>query len=382
MSWIIPENKLDDQQRHFYENVDINSRNMWIRGFPGSGKSVLLAYTLKKIKKNNPNARVAVVVFTRSLITMFKAAFAEMGISANIMTFYEFMDSGKSYDYILCDEVQDLVPSVLRAMNSRASHVIVAGDENQSIFESDPRYRESTVIPSQIKSMLDANDYELSIIHRLSSSIISAVQRFLPGLNVFTAKRDLAKQSTQIRLCSASTCQQEASYVYNEAKKAVNVGQTAGILLPAHDNIVVFVNEILSAEHKPIWTPVTNNWGKIDYAAMNSHLYSNGILIQYVGNGYGSFSEDSRRITLMTYHSSKGLDFDNVFLPSLDDSLFISRNEHMSKILFMVAMTRSRNNLYLTYCGRRHSYLNNFASDCNNISIGSNPTNGGNVFGF
>lgn len=49
MSWIIPENKLDDQQRDFVENVDINQRNVWIKGFPGSGKSVLLAYTIKTI---------------------------------------------------------------------------------------------------------------------------------------------------------------------------------------------------------------------------------------------------------------------------------------------------------------------------------------------
>ena len=40
MSWIIPENKLDEQQRDFVENVDINQRNVWIKGFPGSGKSV------------------------------------------------------------------------------------------------------------------------------------------------------------------------------------------------------------------------------------------------------------------------------------------------------------------------------------------------------
>ena len=83
MSWIIPENKLDEQQRDFVDNVDINQRNVWIKGFPGSGKSVLLAYTIKKIKRNNPNASVIMVVFTHSLITMFEAAFKEMGVSVN-----------------------------------------------------------------------------------------------------------------------------------------------------------------------------------------------------------------------------------------------------------------------------------------------------------
>ena len=45
MAWIIPENKLDAQQRDFIDNVNIESENMWIKGFPGSGKSVLLVYT-------------------------------------------------------------------------------------------------------------------------------------------------------------------------------------------------------------------------------------------------------------------------------------------------------------------------------------------------
>lgn len=48
MAWIIEENKLDAQQRDFLDNVDINRKNVWIKGFAGSGKSILLAYTAKK----------------------------------------------------------------------------------------------------------------------------------------------------------------------------------------------------------------------------------------------------------------------------------------------------------------------------------------------
>lgn len=41
MAWIIEENKLDAQQRDFLDNVDINRKNVWIKGFAGSGKSIL-----------------------------------------------------------------------------------------------------------------------------------------------------------------------------------------------------------------------------------------------------------------------------------------------------------------------------------------------------
>ncbi len=387
MGWIVPENKLDDQQRNFIENVDIDRKNVWIKGFPGSGKSVLLAYTIKKIKREHPNAKIVVVVFTQSLIKMFYAAFVEMGVSANIMTYYAFMDGSDHYDYVLSDEVQDMTARVLRTMNERADHVIVAGDEHQSIYDSDPKYREATVTTGEIRDLLSASDYELGIIHRLSSSIISAVQRFLPNMNVFSAKRDLSKQSTQIRLCTANSKAEEAKYIFKEAKKAINVGQTAAILVPTHDCVLDIVQNILKSEGKSEWTVATNNYGKVDYRELNNYLSRNGIPVQYVGNGYGSFSEDSRKITLMTYHSSKGLDFDNVFLPGLDSTLFISRNEPLGKTLFMVAMTRSRNNLYLTYNGSyQHPYVRNFSSDCSQINIhdylsGQNA-GGGNVFGF
>ncbi len=387
MAWLIPENMLDDQQREFVENVDINQRNVWIKGFPGSGKSVLLAYTMKRIKRQTPNAKVAVVVFTHSLIAMFKAAFAEMGVSANIMTYFEFLKDVSNYDYILCDEVQDLTSRALSAMNSRAQHVIVAGDENQSIFDSDPKYREPTVTPAQISSLLNCRDFELSIIHRLSSSIIAAVERFLPNMNIFSARRDMTRRNTQIRLCSADSSDEEVKYIMREAQKAVNIGDSAAVLIPSQQGILEFFQNALRAAGKSQWSVELNGYGKVNYNKLNAYLKSNGVKMQYVGNGYGSFTENDGKICVMTYHSSKGLDFDNVFLPGLTRSLYINSNERLSRTLFMVAMTRSRNNLYLTHCGTKSAYLANFAQDCSNINIhnalnGQSSTNGGNIFGI
>jgi hypothetical protein len=205
-------------------------------------------------------------------------------------------------------------------------------------------------------------------------------------MNIFTAKRDLTKQSTQVRLCEAYSKEEEVRYIMREAKKAVNVGQTAAILIPTQNSILSFVQQVLGIEGKSEWAVETNDWGKTDYNSLNRYFASCGVPIQYVGNGYGRFSDNSNKITLMTYHSAKGLDFDNVFLPYLNNSLFIVSDETLSKTLFMVAMTRSRNNLYLTYSGYKHPYLDNFASDCNKLNIHdalnsqSQTYKGGNVF--
>ncbi len=178
MPWIIPEDKLDKEQKEYLKFISTDSGNFWIKGLPGTGKSVLLAYALKQIKERKPNASVVVVVFTRSLVQMYTEAFAEMGIYVRVVTIFQFMKSLSHNDYVLCDEVQDLVPSVLTAMKERADHVIVAGDENQSIYESDPRFHEATVSPSQIRTYLSVqprNVKTLTVIHRLPVSDIKAV---------------------------------------------------------------------------------------------------------------------------------------------------------------------------------------------------------------
>lgn len=357
--------KLDDEQKEFVDNKDINQGNFWIKGFPGSGKSVLLAYTLRRIMNKTPDAKIVVVVFTHSLIAMFEAMFNEMGLPkpVKIVTYFQFRRSSGNYDYILCDEVQDLTSDVLSDMNHRGRHVIVSGDENQSIYEG-------TVSPSQINGLLNAQSYTLHMIHRLSQDIIKVVTKFLPSLNLFSSKKDLTKASVQVILGNARSKSQEVQYVMKEGERTVRINETAAILLPTHNSIIEFVNTILTSKGKPQWNITLNNYGKPDFNSLNRHLSSCNVPLQYVGNSYGSFLKGGK-ITIMTYHSSKGLDFDHVFLPCMNNDQFISYDEDLSKVLFMVAMTRSKKNLYISYSGYKHSYVDKFSSDCKSVDINS-----------
>jgi len=386
MAWLVSEEQLDEQQKHFYWNQDINAQNLWIKGFPGSGKSVLLAYTVKRIQKNHPNASLVLVVFTHSLIAMFEAAFAEIGIVLDVVTYYNFMDRGKNYDYILCDEVQDLTPRVLENLKSHGKHVIVAGDENQSIYEKDPRYKENVVDATKIDSYIGSTSFELKVIHRLSKDIIDAVQAFMPNMRIFNGLTDPGHASTQIRLGNAQNRDEEVKYIMKEAGKAVKQGYTAGVLIPRQNGILDFVNKALVAEGKPIWTPQVNKWGDIDYNKMNTYLKQQGIPLKYVGNKFGSFSANDRKVILMTYHSSKGLDFEKVFLPFLDNNFEITPKESLSKTVFMVGMTRSRGDLYMTYSGELHRYPSSFKRVCHEVDIHSNisdnTASATNAYGF
>ena len=372
MAWMIREDQLDPDQREFINVESKKAGNIWVKGFAGSGKSVLLIHSLKNTIQKEPNAKVAVVAYTLSLIDMFKTGMQELNLpdSIPVMTYYEFVDrDSQRYDYIFCDEVQDLPAKVLYAMNNRARKVIVAGDSNQSIFDVDPKWREQVVNPEQVGDIIHARPFTLNMIHRLTRSIINAVQKILPSMNIWGAKRDLTKQDVNIRLCEASSEQEEAKYTYQEALKGSNVGDTSVILFPTTNSITKFANLILAANGKTQWNEKKNQYGRPDYGDLNRHFRTNGIKLQFVGSGYGSLknAEQNKEAILMTYHSSKGLDFDNVFLPFLNTHFYLHPSN--ADTLFMVAMTRSRKNLYLTYYGYTHDLVDKFKGECTEISI-------------
>ena len=74
---------------------------------------------------------------------------------------------------------------------------------------------------------------------------------------------------------------------------------------------------------------------------------------------------DDERIRLSTIHQAKGLEFDVVFIIMLCDGMFPSarsmesdEGEEEERRLFYVAITRARNELYLSYPLIRAGYSN------------------------
>ncbi len=73
--------------------------------------------------------------------------------------------------------------------------------------------------------------------------------------------------------------------------------------------------------------------------------------------------EDGQKITLMTVHSAKGLEFKNVFVVGLEENLFPStmvgdspRALEEERRLFYVAITRAEEHCYLSYARSRFRY--------------------------
>lgn len=74
-------------------------------------------------------------------------------------------------------------------------------------------------------------------------------------------------------------------------------------------------------------------------------------------------TQDKDRLSLMTLHNGKGLEFDTVFIVGLENELLPHANARDShealeeeRRLFYVGMTRAKKNLYLTHASSRHMW--------------------------
>ena len=366
MKWMIPEDRLGPDQREVINDLSKDWKNTWIKGHAGSGKSVLLIHLLRDYRAKHDHAKVCVVVFTKALVDMLEVGIKELDLERKfntkipVMTIYQFGNSTSSYDVVFCDEVQDLPKSFLQILNSRSTQVIVAGDEAQSIYEIVPQFKEPPASPNEIVSILNAQEKPLHYIYRLTQSIVNLLSKVFVSL--LTGRPNTEKNDVEIKYCKAKSLQEEIEYVWKEASKTnrLRADEIVAVLVPHIEMIIDFSNIVLKLNGYSLWEPVKNRFGKNDFGTLNNHLAKSKIPMIYVGQSYGSLEEadKSNKIILMTYNSSKGLDFDHVFLPMLGTNIYIPPNK--AETLLFVALSRSKYNLMISYSGNLYPPMQKF----------------------
>lgn len=348
---MVPEHKLDSEQRAVLDALLKGKKSNWIKGFAGSGKSVILMHSLRETLIREPRARSCVVAFTHALKDMLATGLPTNARHLPVMTYHEFRSEHRDefFDYIFVDEVQDLEPDILVLLKSRCTRLIMAGDEQQSIYEG-------RVSPDEIQRQTSPTMHILTIVHRLSEKLRKIVENILPNARLHTARQGNTNADVKISLAKASRQQNEYRWVWKHARKFAQVGDPVCILLPKHRMVQDFI-DFVCAEEKIPRPEYKDEKGRRCYESCNGHLVENGLILRYLGNGHGTLDESDQEsiVYVMTYHSSKGLDFETVFLPSMDSglSIFKKSNENLERTLFYVASTRSRRNLFISYSGDR-----------------------------
>jgi superfamily I DNA/RNA helicase len=349
MPWMVPQNKLDSEQRAVLDALLKGKGSDWIRGFAGSGKSIILMHSLRETLIKEPRARVCVVTFTHALKDMLATGLPANARHLPVMTYHEFRSEHKNefFDYIFVDEVQYLEPDVLVLLESKCTRLIMAGDEKQSIYEG-------RVSPSEIKRQTAPTMHNLTIVHRLSEKLRKIVEAILPSAQLKTAKQGNTNAEVKISLAKATNKQNEYRWIWNHAQKYAQVGDPVCILLPKHRLVQDFIDFVCAEEGIPR-PDYKDEKGRKSYESCNEHLMENGLILRYLGNSHGTLDESDQEsiVYVMTYHSSKGLDFETVILPGMDSglSIFKKNSENLERTLFYVASTRSRRNLFISYTG-------------------------------
>lgn len=359
MSWMIPDIKLDPDQQQVRSIPLKSCQSKLIQGPAGSGKSVILVKILQDILQEYPNKKVCMVLFTRALIDMMKAGIADEFLDKfQILTTYEFQRNltGSHWDVIIIDEFQDINDHLLNKAFEHANQVILAGDFAQSIYEQGCSI-------SYFDSLQNLGKLELKMIHRVPKSIQRIAGNFADNPEHFLryeVSQLLASVSVQLK--SYPTHLQETRDVWLMAREYAGNGLSSAVIFPENYDLVMFSNTVLEQEGQDSWKVTYKQFGRqssINYEELNNYLRKNSIRLQVIGKGEGSMKEADANnlVSIMTYHSSKGLDFETVFLPKLTRSTTFWSKPDIARRMFFVALTRSRRDLFLSYYGDPHDFV-------------------------
>lgn len=344
-----------------------NGATFWVQGGAGTGKTIVLAHIARRLKAEQADLRIIFLTYTHALTGMIRQAVEESGSDARVSTYLSFLRSNNStYDVILLDELQDVKRADLNALRGRCKHLVVAGDCEQRIYEAGNT-------EEAIDGTIRFEKGRLLELFRITKFIVRAVRSILPNTKLTEGDVRKIRDVTAV-VKRFDNPQREARWTFDEALAMARPKYPAVILLPNHRAILDFCRRLATDLNIADTGPkIAVRNGKIaDYRDLNSHFEFHHVAANYFGNGIGSLSDADGRpmVFIMTYHSSKGLDFDVVHMPGLASSLEIisprTRIEapDLDRTLFFVAMTRSRERLVMSYSGHEaHPFVEGLPRD-------------------
>lgn len=344
MTWYIPFSRLSQTQQGHINRIVKSYRTgtQYISGFAGSGKSVLLANILERLRIDNPDASFAFLTYTHSLVGMARTSLQTAGLSAGLAnsirfsTFHSFKKHNPNVDFVFVDEVQDFEMNWLRTVKEHARYIFLAGDFDQSIYND-------TVSKEQLFELFSPQTYELSEVFRLTPSLKKVALSINPDASRIVEAEAVNSVNADIRKLIFDSLENEVAWVYKEATGRALAGKPSVILFSTHKELQRFLRTVANDRK----VPYTGSSGNKDefYKGMNSHFSGNRIPISFYGNSIGDLGigDASPHCYVMTIHSAKGLDFKNVFIPCI-----AVKNQSFDHRLSFVGVTRSYENLFLS----------------------------------
>ena len=237
-----------------------------------------------------------------------------------------------SADYVIVDEIQDFEEEEIREfIQATNKHFFFFGDTAQSIYEGLKQTLPLEDIGYLLPKGNKPKDFSLYRNYRLPIPIAKFVQYIGVELPEFEESTYRSAEHSKPHLLNYATVKEQALAI----KRIItnNSLSDVAILLPRNDMVRAFgrmlteleVNCELRFQDKTDWRSSVDS---LNFSSTNPKL--------------------------MTYHSAKGLQFETVFLPLLEEYEekwdFVKNVDCNRKALY-VAMTRTYKDLYVMYSG-------------------------------
>jgi superfamily I DNA/RNA helicase len=325
----VKEEELDD-----YQVKIINKRtdsSFIVKGCAGSGKSILALWKAKQIQENGNS--FLFVIFTKALKQYMKDGIAQIGLSANNVENYNQCffwnkdgDTWKQgdwkkgqFDYLIVDEAQDFSKEDILLFKDKAKKALLLyGDSAQQLYKF---FTDKTAISMDDMAYITRFPTEQLVFnHRLPKKIARLAER------INNENDDLENR-----------CRKEGV----ELPKILRYSSLNTQL----DNIAEIIK---NRNFEDVGILLRNN---ADVKKVADYLTSKGIKVDAKVNDNVELDFNSSNPKIMTYHSSKGLQFEAVFLPECTASGTDDRNP------LYVAITRTYQSLYIMHSGNLSSFF-------------------------
>lgn len=330
-SFYVKDSELDDYQVKVINKKTDNS--YIVKGCAGSGKSILALWKAKQIQDEHRGSYMY-IVFTKALMQYMADGIKEVGISQrNVDYHWHWVNRAgcPSADYIIVDEAQDFSKEDIELFKSKARKALLLyGDSAQQLytFIQDKK----TVSMEDIQYFTKFPVEQLVFNHRLPKKI-ARVAQYINSENDELEERCTVEGTEKPKILEYPTVekQYDAIIALIQNKHMEDVG----ILFRQNDEVEEAYNYF--QEH-----------GLNVEAKFGQHMDLD-------------FTSDNPK--LMTYHSSKGLQFENVFLPDCTVEDDDNRNP------LYVAVTRTYQSLYILHSGNLSSLFDDVPEDLYDTSL-------------
>lgn len=259
------------------------------------------------------------------------------------LLFYQHLQNNSSpYRYIFVDEYQDindLQHSIIQELYKHATQLMVVGDEAQNIYSfrnSSIKYirKFETYFTDRpvVRTALMTNYRSSVSIINVANDVLKTMNTSIPLMKASKAPDDLFTKGPIITVKHCDTFNQEIEYVVNSIKELLSKDTLSDDSNEKQNKTIVILSRINMSLYK-----------------IEESLICEKISYQFISKNHQC--NENTTVSLSTIHSSKGLEWDHVFIIGMSDVHFPSCKQSIEeeRRLFYVAVTRARKQCFISY---------------------------------